>query len=307
MKICITTPNRYAPNGGVKLITDLFEQLKKRGHECYLLDQNTMTTDDEVINPRIYKESKFDLTIVCSPHSAWTLQEDNADRKIVWAQMAEHLWNGSSHFQEKCDVWYNHDNIIVNSKWLLDFMPNAKVCRTWLQDTFVPPMVNLKYDILLESPFSNNRTKDVDQMAYQAAQYLQRKYRARVIGYGRKEVHYSTLKQYVARPPQETLMDMYCQSRILLKATKFDGAACAPIEAARCGCVTVRAIDRGDDHLTNEWAYRCTYDYDNFLHLAEAAYLNTNTDKIQKAMAWVKGWTFDNFIKEFNTLANVTL
>ena len=317
MKICLTTPNRFGQNGGLKLINDFFKQLLLRGHDVYLMDENAVKCVERILTPQVFSRRKFDLVICCSPHSVWTLHGRNFDRSIVWAQMAEHLWSKHRVFTERCTRWYKHENIIVNSNWLLEFMPQAKVCRTWLQDDFEWKPQRIKYDILLESPFSNNPTKDVNHLAFKAAQHLQQLYRRiRVAGYGKKHYASSTwgtaINNYIVQPKHSTLENLYSQSRLLLKATKFDGAACALIEAARYGCVSVRAIDKGDDHFTNEWGYRCKYNEDEFFYMAEQAYESSLNDslefrfKTQQMKMFIDFWTFDKFIEEFSIHANIS-
>jgi hypothetical protein len=195
-------------------------------------------------------------------------------------------------------------------------MPQAKVCRTWLQDEFESKPQHIKYDILLESPFSSNPTKDVNHLAFKAAEHLRQLYRRiRVAGYGKKHYASSTwgvcINNYIVQPKHSTLENLYSQSRLLLKATKFDGAACAPIEAAKYGCVSVRAIDKGDDHLTNSWAYRCAYKEDEFFYMAEQAYESSLNDslefrfKTQQMKMFIDFWTFENFIDEFAKLSGI--
>jgi glycosyltransferase involved in cell wall biosynthesis len=52
----------------------------------------------------------------------------------------------------------------------------------------------------------------------------------------------------------------------MLKASKYDARSCAPVEAMKCGTVTVRSIQRGDDDLIdgyNSWV--CGYDFNELL------------------------------------------
>jgi hypothetical protein len=313
MKICLTTPNRFGQNGGLKLINDFYKQLLLLGHDVYLMDENAIKTHERILTPDGFRRHRWGLVICCSPHSVWSLWGTNVERGVVWAQMAEHMWSKSRQFTERCNRFYNHETVICNAQWLLEFMPKGKVCRTWLQEDFQQLNNRTKYDILLESPFSKNPTKDSLALAYRAALNLKEIYSdVRIAGYGRQHFAQKTINKYVVAPAHNTLEHLYSQSRLLFKATKYDGASCSPIEAAKYGCVTVRALDKGDDWLTNENAYRCEYNEKEYFDLVEKAFIESRHDyhdsfatKQRLSKEFIKQWTFENFINEFSRLTNI--
>jgi hypothetical protein len=314
MKVCITTPNRKAPNGGIRLINDLFDELSLR-HNVYLLDESALYNTDRIITHTTFKQTHFDLVICCSPHSAWVL---GMNKTVVWAQMAEHLFREEDKlFDAKCRLWYKHDNIVCNSKWLKVFMPQANVCRTWLPSYFVEAKPQERtFDLLLESPVSNNPSKDVNGFALKVARHLKQKYPSiRIVGYGAKKCADPIFNNFFVSPINNTLTTLYSTSKLLLKATVHDGAACAPIEAMRFGCLTVRALENGDDYMTNELGWRTKYNLDDFIQAAEIALLearqpegfNDYENRLRACKAFINTWTFDNFITEFNELAGTRL
>lgn len=314
MKICTTTPDRKAPNGGIRLINDFANQLRRRGHETYLLDEAASRALGFTISRDHFIKNDYDLVIVCSPHSQWVYDHANANKRVTWMQMAEHLWSPSQAFEDQCYKWYANDTVILNAQWLKKYVPHGMVCRTWLPDYFdnYPPSPKL-FDILLESPFSRNPTKDAQGLAWAAALHLKMKYGAKVIGYGAKATNH--MRDFLVRPEDHVLKRLYATSGLLLKATIYDGAACAPIEAAKYGCVTVRALNEGDDWLSNNFGYRCTYDEKEFVALAEKAFLEYKQSydvdyygtKVNVIKSFADQWTFENFIKEFSQLINIQL
>ena len=57
----------------------------------------------------------------------------------------------------------------------------------------------------------------------------------------------------------------------MLKASRYDARSCAPVEAMKCGTVTVRAIERGDDDLIDMANCRKVgYDFNELLYAAKS-------------------------------------
>jgi glycosyltransferase involved in cell wall biosynthesis len=106
-----------------------------------------------------------------------------------------------------------------------------------------------------------NPTKDATRIAARVAARL-RKDGCRIIAYGLKPPlhHQEVPHEYHVQPDLSALNDLYRRATILVKASRYDARACAPIEAMTKGTVTARAIIEGDDDLTAENSLRVAYD-----------------------------------------------
>lgn len=319
MKICITTPIAETYHGGTRLIIDMASELSKY-NEVHLLSERpaTRVLDVPVIDKALYHQLSFDLVILCSPHSVYVLDDLKGAQCIVFIQMLEHLWlNGK--MAANCDRFYNSGHpTFVNAKFI---QAHKKVGASTVVETWIPGYFhnNLYVSsnkstctLLLESPETSNPTKDVDKIALKVATRL-KKYRPslQIIGYGRNKpsAQYRGLfDSFVIMPSINDLASIYNTATVMLKATMFDGRACAPLEAMLFDCVNVRAINFGDDHLNNENCYLSDYDEARAFELTGYALFEAdNSSKIKKARELAESYTFSNFIKQIETKTNLKL
>lgn len=318
MKICITTPIAEVYHGGTRLIIDMASELSKY-NEVHLLSERPATSvlDVPVIDKALYHQLSFDLVILCSPHSVYVLDDLKGAQCIVFIQMLEHLWLHGK-MAASCDRFYNSGHpTFVNAKFIQGYkkVKNATVIDTWIPYYFFNhynPLNKSRRTLLLESPESSNPTKDIDRIALKIAARL-KKYHPdlRVIGYGRNKpaAQYTGLfNSFITKPSLSMLFHIYATATVMLKATVFDGRACAPLEAMLFDVVNVRAIDFGDDHLTTDNCYLSDYNEARAFELTRYALFEAdNSSKIEKAREFAKGYTFSNFIKQIETSLNLKL
>ena len=158
-----------------------------------------------------------------------------------------------------------------------------------VSDDFKPGQKDEGLTVLVEGWGGYNDAKDVDLLAPRVAEVLHKEYGAKIIAFSQfplafhkkaKQYEY-ILSEYHEAPSREALVRLYQRPTFMLKASKYDARSCAPVEAMKCGTVTVRAIERGDDDLimksneNDEITYlnclRCSYNYEYFLDLARSA------------------------------------
>lgn len=320
MKICITTPIAEVYHGGTRLIMDMASELSKYNEVWLLSERPTSHIFDafKVIGKQAYHQMDFDLVILCSPHSTYVLDDLKGAQCIVFIQMLEHLWlNGK--MAANCERFYNSGHpTFVNAKFIQDYkkVGASTVVETWIPEYFrnvlyIPSNKSTR-TLLLESPETSNPTKDVNKIALKVAARL-KKYRKsiRIIGYGRNKpsAQYKGLfDSFITYPSLLTLAYLYERATVMLKATVYDGRACAPLEAMLFDCVNVRAIDFGDDHLTQENCYLSDYDEARAFELTQYALFEAdNSSKIKKARELAESYTFSNFIKQIETKTNLKL
>jgi len=281
LKIAMTTPGMAIPHGGIRVIIEWANRLSvnhkvtlycKKGKQIPSwidIDRSIQLTDNH------HDLKKCDLLIITSPHDiclSWT--SGMPKRKVVFLQMLEHLFRpGDINWAGKCNRCYGDDHpLILISQWNKDYVE-----RTFHNDNrtvhYIGNGVNFSHfpldrkckkdgkTILIEGWEATNPTKDIDRIAPSVAQKL-RKAGYRILAYS--QIPVSTLSavphEYYLRPSRERLNDLYARATVLLKASKYDARACAPMEVMTKGCITSRAIDLGDDDLIHgENCLRTTY------------------------------------------------
>ena len=142
-----------------------------------------------------------------------------------------------------------------------------------VSDDFKPGQKDEGLTVLVEGWGGYNDAKDVDLLAPRVAEVLHKEYGAKIIAFSQfplafhkkaKQYEY-ILSEYHEAPSREALVRLYQRPTFMLKASKYDARSCAPVEAMKCGTVTVRAIERGDDDLINYHnAIVAPYDFGKF-------------------------------------------
>lgn len=235
-----------------------------------------------------------DLLIIGSPHGIHLQDHRRAPEKIfIFLQMLEHLFRPADRaWVELCRKFYTspHPMILLsfwNYEWLVE-----KYNRTGVT-FYVGNGVNTKdfpiraghkntKTILMESPITTNPTKDVDRIGLRVATRL-RKEGYVIIGYGRTPCPADIFTSFIERPTADEMNVMYSVARILLKATRYDARSTSPMEAMTKACVTVRAIELGDDDLINQInCLRGSYDEESLYYNAKAVLTD---DDIRQTLA----------------------
>ena len=316
MKILITCPNINSQHGGIRVILEWANRLTDLGHIVYLYDQakrlkcNWYPVKAKLVN-NTYILNHCDCLIVTSPHGV-DLLDRIVPKKFVFIQMMEHYFRpDNAKWVEMCRKFYQNPYPTFSiSKWNIDELTHKwgkqgqihYITNGMNLDHF--PIKNPVKDgktILIESPVTNNPSKDPDQLQIKVGQRLMAD-GYNVIGYGREPIDY-TLTEYHVKPDNKTLNDLYSRATILLKATKMDARSTSPLEAMTKGCVTVRGIEMGDDDLNNENAYLCHYNESDLYEMVKFAINDPNLKtKANICREYVADQKWQNVMNKVNSI-----
>lgn len=268
MKIFITTPG-FGRHGGIRIILEWANRLTA-WHDVYLHSLMGGTPHEwfplsskvKIVGPSM---QGMDCLIITSPH-AIDFQDrwDTPKRVFIFMQMVEHLFKPhDKKFVDQCTRFYTSPHPMFHgSRWGYDYCAGAG--RTG-KEIYIPNGVNLDHfplcyrkkdhnTVLVESWEASNPAKDVDHIAPRVAERL-KKHGFKIIAYGALPLKTmrSVPDEYHPKPSLAKLNRLYERATILLKATKYDARALAPMEAGTKGTVTARAIILGDDDLVDGW------------------------------------------------------
>lgn len=125
--------------------------------------------------------------------------------------------------------------------------------------------------VLIEGWEARNPAKDIDYIAPRVAKKLKEEGYS-IIAYGAKPLttFADVPDEYYRVPELEKLNELYERATILIKASKYDARALAPMEAMTKGTPTARAIILGDDDLIdNENCLKVRYDENQLYNAAK--------------------------------------
>lgn len=321
MKIFITTPD-FSLHGGIRIILEWANRLAEL-HTVYLysLKGGQCTWFD--ISPKVHivaDESVLkhtDCLIITSPHSIHLADRPYPVRKFVFMQMCEHLFRPKDQqWQSLCKKFYTTPHHLISiSKWNID-MIKTDFGRTGVTH-YVGNGVNLDHfpishkpkdgkTILVEGWEPGNPSKDAEHIAPRVA--------ARLRAEGYHILAYSGLPlktmpfvphEYYHRPSLQQLNELYERATIMIKATRYDARSCAPVEAMTKGTVTARAIDKGDDDLTDGINCRKVPYLEQMLFAAANNLLLNNKrreDLGEKCKQYVQQYSWDHWIPVINNI-----
>lgn len=260
MKLIITTPSLKVPHGGTRILNEWANYLAQY-HDVSLFVQDGSTHCSWMsikvrIVTRLIHVALADLVIIGSPHSIHL--EKKAKRSIIFMQMVEHLFNTNPQFAAQCKSFYNTPNLLLAySRWNIDYLKEqGRTGPTHYVDTginlndFPVEKTDKENIVLVEGWECTNLAKDVDNIAPQVAARLKED-GYKILAYSQKPI--KTLPnvphEYYQTPSLAKMNELYSRAKILLKASKYDARAVAPLEAMTKGTPTVRAIEKGDDDL----------------------------------------------------------
>ena len=311
MKILITCPG-LSPHGGIRIILEWANRLQDLGHKVTLLCKEKECSWFNIRVPVCQNVlfSAFDCLIVTSPHDVHLLDQPKPLKKFVFVQMLEHLFRPTDiKFYEKCIKFYTTKYPLISiSKWNIDSL-QKDFGRTGVIH-YVGNGINLEdfpisykekdnRTILLESPEPTNNAKDVDRLALKVGSYL-KQLGYRITGYGLKQPDSDIFDEFFIKPDLITLNRLYEDAFLMIKATRYDARSTAPIEAMTKGCVTVRAIDKGDDDLNWYNSYRCGYDEKELMRIVDIA-LHENR-KADSCRYYAQSISWENIMPQINSI-----
>lgn len=300
MKILYILPSIEIPHGGYRIVMEHLTRLKKRGHEVALyVEKGSPYCRWYDHNIRIIKNKgairDYDCVVIGSPHSIWIQDFIHYRQKcFLFMQMVEEKFRpGDSNWLNACRQFYlSKHPIIHGSRW------GEAHCRAMGRKGpmyYIGNGVNFDHfpisakpkdgkTVLLEGPFSRNPAKDTDRLALQVAMRLKGE-GYRIIGYGFDNPTGGPflLDEYLVRPSLKEMNRLYEEAAILVKATKYDARALSPVEAMTKGCVTARAIIKGDDDLAH--AENCLKSGYDFTRLYDNAFGLLNNQMLRADLA----------------------
>ena len=270
-KIAYCTPG-MGPSGGVRVILEHCTRLKERGHDVVIINPsgNSPTLWEwygphnvPVVRNVQLQDNDFDVCVATGASTVYWARKVKAERYFYFVQMMEHLFaRTATQEYHRCEQSYNLARqqgmqVITIAKWLQQELTTkfgiaAEIIPNGVnQDHFYPDGKKQNY-ILVEGD-DRNQAKDVQGVSWGAAEILRQKYGVALYGYAALEHKYvNVMDEFFLRPDVEQMRKLYSGALFLLKASRFEGRSCAPVEAMCCGTTTVRGIINGDDDLVHE-------------------------------------------------------
>lgn len=322
--ILILCPS-LAIHGGIRVLVEWSNHLARRGHTVTFhivqpvgyrwkswidFDPAVRVIVGQVVNVN------YDIVVASTPMLALMLDSTNAPcKKFYLLQMLENLFEpNNKEWVDMCIKSYKVSFPIIGiSKWVEEEVRKHRGDGTMyyvgngVSDDFKPGQKDKELTVLVEGWGGYNDAKDVDLLAPRVAEVLHKEYGAKIIAFSQfplafhkkaKQYEY-ILSEYWESPSREELVRLYQRPTFMLKASKYDARSCAPVEAMKCGTVTVRAIERGDDDLIDGHnCFRTEYDFQELLEEAERfifAFKN-------QAPIWdlVNVWAIEYAVRELN-------
>lgn len=294
MNILVTIPS-FAKHGGIRVLIEHANGLAEFGHDitihCYQANQNPdwieINPDIQIVYGNAFFMRSFDAVIAGSPHLAIDLYEKHPPEKIfLLLQMAEEIFNPTNKpYVDTVIRAYNLPITIIGiSQWnkeeiLFKHGRNPElpyhiigngVSSEFYQDE---TKREKQLTVLVEGWIGYNPAKDTDAIGPKVAKRLKEQFGAKIIAYSqfpKDATRFGNLPflqyqdvpdEYYIGPDTQTIANLYRRAHFLLKASKYDARACAPVEAMACGTPTARALILGDDDLIHRFnCLRCGYD-----------------------------------------------
>ena len=271
------------PCGGIRIVVEHCNRLKERHPDWRILiaafkpdKPNWINVDVPIINFNHHPAYAPYDAVVATGYQ--TVKRVNiirkAKRKVYFVQMMEHLFFKGLDQRRHNDA---RESYRLAKKWGFEFITIAP----WLKDRLtefgadsiiVPNGVNMsefhprrdpkEHAIVIEGD-GRNYAKDTEQITLKVALELREAYGYKIWGYAalHKPWHdrYDT---FIHKPTTAQMRKLYSNAKFMLKASRYEGRACAPVEAMCCGTPSVRGIIEGDPDIIDGYnALRVGYDY----------------------------------------------
>lgn len=273
MFILIPFPS-LAPHGGTRVAVEIANRLADLGHTIrFVVLRPGMEPNKSywsfhpgvrVITNQESYALRPDRVLITSPHSFFRALPG---KTVIHLQMMEHMFRPDDMVWRKtCEKLYRSPYPLLSiSQWNIDTL-KRDYGRTDTDTTYIGNGVNTDHFpvsvrpapteprvALVEGWAAYNPCKDVDRLGPQVARKLRAMgYRVLVYGGQPPTDYQDSYYEFYLRPSLATMNNLYAQASVLVKASKYDARACAPVEAMTKGCVTARAIIQGDDDLVHD-------------------------------------------------------
>lgn len=266
MNILYTIPG-WGRHGGVRVILEHVNRLHAMGHNVTLLSLQRGRADWFVLNPGIHivyhptDAKNVDVAVVTSPHTIHWLDAIKAKKKVLFCQMAEHLFRSHDFkWGLKCERFYTANvPMMAISQWNIDLFRDfyGRTAPTYyigngvnLDDFPISDKPKDGKSILVEGWVAHNGAKDTSCIGPSVAMRLKKELGVKILAYSQlANTTAFTPDEYYQKPDLAAMNDLYERATIMIKATRYDARSCAPMEAMTKGTVTARAVIEGDDDL----------------------------------------------------------
>lgn len=280
MKIVYYLPG-LGPCGGVRIVVEHCNRLAARGHDVSIITMSRGWPDwidiqVPILNPN--QRAACDIVVATGHQTVRPAMWVNAKQRYYFVQMMEHRF-----YPENSRGWhtalesfrlarYEEFGVITIANWLKKEMltrfdlPSVILPNGVNRNDFHPNLGRRERAILVEGD-GRNSAKDTEGISWRVALSLREEFGVELWGYSASTNPYmNKFDRFEMGPSTATMREMYSQAMFLLKASKYEGRACAPVEAMACGTASVRGIISGDDDLQDRVnCLRTDYDYDEVM------------------------------------------
>lgn len=321
MKILIIAPAFNPPHGGLRIIGEWCNRLTQ-WHDVTVHSLKGDNPDWFSINKKVnwmkdYNAKGFDVLIITSPHSIECADRPDCPPKVfLFMQMAEHLFKPRDHrWRMLCEKFYRSTHpMFCISQWNIDMLRDefgrVGPCiyignGVNLEDFPIEEKEKDGKTILVEGWECGNPSKDSDNIGPKVAARLKAE-GFTILAYS--HIPLKTMKdvphEFHHRPSLEKLNELYSRATILIKASHYDARSCAPMEAMTKGTVTVRAIEKGDDDLSEDNSIIVKYDEEMLYNAAKYALAQPGQLAIKElsknCLSYVQKFSWDYWMTTIN-------
>jgi len=285
MRIAYVTPG-FGPCGGMRVVAEHANRLSQRGHLVTITmperhEPKWIELEAPVIPLRMLTNAKpFDAVVATGYATVPWATRIPALRRYWFVQMAEwHFFEpGTRRYEETLAAYplakRKGFKVVGISSWVYEEMDDRWGIRSEIigngvnQEHFYPDGEK-QYAIIVEGD-ARNPAKDTEHLTWKVALNLRDRYGVQLWGYSAIPNEYmDRFDRFLLVPSVDEMRQMYSSAMFLLKASKYDARACAPVEAMCCGTPTARALIAGDDDLIHgSNCLRVDYNYTDLWHIA---------------------------------------
>lgn len=299
MRIVYLLPG-LGPCGGVRVACEHLGRLAERGHTVglaapkYMIDRFHRGNNDlgwirlhrkVILAPvgSVSDAKSFDAVVATAFNTVHLASQIPGRAHYYFVQMMEYKFSepGTHNWKVARESYpFARDQrfqVITIARWLQETMRSE-----WDLDSVVVPNGVNKADFFPEGSNEHaiviegdarNPAKDVDRISWRVGEALREEFGVKLWGYAAyRHNQAGVFDEFYQQPSTAQMRGIYSKAKFILKASKYEGRACAPVEAMCCGTPSVRAIVSGDDDLVDgENCLRTGYDYDDLLEAGRRA------------------------------------
>jgi glycosyltransferase involved in cell wall biosynthesis len=288
LRICYLTPG-VGPCGGIRVIFEHVNRLVERGHNVVVAAPGVQKPRWMDLNAPIapfalfHNVKPFDAVVATGYQTVdlalkmpVKLRRQKPCR-YYFVQMMEHEFfdpRTKNYAAAQASYALAKDwgfQVVTIARWLKDTMealwelPSIVIGNGVNREDFYPDG-DKQHAILVEGD-ARNRAKDIEEIGWRVAMQLREEFGVKLWGFAAAPNPYiSEFDHFQMRPTTAQMRQMYSRALFLLKASRYEGRACAPVEAMACGTTSTVAIVKGsDDLIGGRNCLRVGYDYRKLL------------------------------------------